>query len=295
MSAWPRSPRARRSRSRSNAAGVIAIELIAAAQGVDYHAPLKTSAEAAGGPRQGPRLVAPPPDRPLLGRRNGRAAGGGAGGGDWRADAAALAATTRLASRDYLASIAAICTVNPADRAAGSIFERASAPSQPQLAGCANALRSGTKNSAAPLSPSPTGMKPAHQLACRSGCAVSPRRRPCALAQVDAPTTRSAQRPLPHGRDAARVTLRDGLVHLSLDRRGRDRRRMRTCGASERTIRRRQVNICLFNGAHARPRPSVKIAALGDALHVARVHRRPAGASCPRRRPRSGSRASPPR
>jgi histidine ammonia-lyase len=28
-----------------NAAGVIAIELIAAAQGVDYHAPLKTSAK----------------------------------------------------------------------------------------------------------------------------------------------------------------------------------------------------------------------------------------------------------
>ena len=30
-----------------NAAGVIAIELIAAAQGVDYHAPLKTSAKLA--------------------------------------------------------------------------------------------------------------------------------------------------------------------------------------------------------------------------------------------------------
>ncbi len=35
-----------------NAAGVIAVELMAAAEGIDYHAPLKTSAEAAGSPRQ---------------------------------------------------------------------------------------------------------------------------------------------------------------------------------------------------------------------------------------------------
>ena len=41
-----------------NAAGVVAVELIAAAQGVDFHAPLKTSRQAAGGPRQGPRAVA---------------------------------------------------------------------------------------------------------------------------------------------------------------------------------------------------------------------------------------------
>ena len=43
MSRWPRSPRARPRTIARNAAGVIAIELIAAAQGVDCHAPLKTS------------------------------------------------------------------------------------------------------------------------------------------------------------------------------------------------------------------------------------------------------------
>ena len=67
-----------------NAAGVIAIELIAAAQGIDYHAPLKTSRKAASGPRQGARALAAPRRRPLLGRRNGRASGGGAGRGNRR-------------------------------------------------------------------------------------------------------------------------------------------------------------------------------------------------------------------
>ena len=43
MSRWPRSPRARRRRSRRMPPASIAVELIAAAQGVDYHAPLKTS------------------------------------------------------------------------------------------------------------------------------------------------------------------------------------------------------------------------------------------------------------
>ena len=45
MSRWPRSPRARRRSIARNAAGIVAVELIAAAQGVDYHAPLKTSAK----------------------------------------------------------------------------------------------------------------------------------------------------------------------------------------------------------------------------------------------------------
>ena len=45
MSRWRRSPRARRAQIARNAAGVIAVELIAAAQGIDYHAPLKTSAK----------------------------------------------------------------------------------------------------------------------------------------------------------------------------------------------------------------------------------------------------------
>ena len=44
MCRWRRSPRARRRQVARNAAGVIAVELIAAAQGVDCHAPLKTSA-----------------------------------------------------------------------------------------------------------------------------------------------------------------------------------------------------------------------------------------------------------
>ena len=45
MSPWPPSPRARPRPIARNAAGIIAVELIAAAQGVDYHAPLKTSAK----------------------------------------------------------------------------------------------------------------------------------------------------------------------------------------------------------------------------------------------------------
>ena len=61
-----------------NAAGVIAVELMAAAEGIDYHAPLKTSAEAAGGPRGGARSFAAFHRRPLLGRRNERAPGRGA-------------------------------------------------------------------------------------------------------------------------------------------------------------------------------------------------------------------------
>ena len=69
-----------------NAAGVVAIELIAAAQGVDYHAPLQDQREAAGAPCQGPRPSPAPPDRPLLGRRNGGAPGGGAGGRIGRRD-----------------------------------------------------------------------------------------------------------------------------------------------------------------------------------------------------------------
>ena len=44
MSRWRQSPPARPTIAR-NAAGMIAVELIAAAQGVDYHAPLKTSAK----------------------------------------------------------------------------------------------------------------------------------------------------------------------------------------------------------------------------------------------------------
>ena len=62
-----------------NAAGIVAVELIAAAQGVDYHRPLKR--------RQSQplhakiRTISPAPGiRPLLGRRDGRAPGGGAGG-----------------------------------------------------------------------------------------------------------------------------------------------------------------------------------------------------------------------
>ena len=82
MSAWPRSPRARRRQIARNAAGVIAIELIAAAQGVDYHAPLKTSAKLQAVHAKVRALSPHLDDRPLLGRRNGRAAGGGAGGRD---------------------------------------------------------------------------------------------------------------------------------------------------------------------------------------------------------------------
>ena len=67
-----------------NAAGVIAVELIAAAQGIDYHAPLKTSREAAGVHAKVRELSPHFSVGPLLGRRNGRASGGGAGGGDRR-------------------------------------------------------------------------------------------------------------------------------------------------------------------------------------------------------------------
>ena len=42
-----------------NAAGVIGIELLAAAQGIDFHAPLKSVAGAAGGDRRDPRLRCP--------------------------------------------------------------------------------------------------------------------------------------------------------------------------------------------------------------------------------------------
>ena len=86
MSRWPRSPRARRRQIARNAAGVVAVELIAAAQGVDYHAPLKTSEKLQAVPRQGPRPQPAPRIRPLLGRRNGRAPGGVAGGRDRRRD-----------------------------------------------------------------------------------------------------------------------------------------------------------------------------------------------------------------
>ena len=65
-----------------NAAGVVAIELIAAAQGVDCHAPLETSYKLQVGLRKGPRALPLPRLRPLLGRRNRRAPDGGAGGRD---------------------------------------------------------------------------------------------------------------------------------------------------------------------------------------------------------------------
>ena len=61
-----------------NAAGIVAVELIAAAQGVDYHRPLKTSAKQ---PLHAKiRTISPAWNRSLLGRRDGRAPGGGAGG-----------------------------------------------------------------------------------------------------------------------------------------------------------------------------------------------------------------------
>ena len=63
-----------------NAAGVVAVELIAAAQGIDFHAPLKTSAKAAADPRRRCARSLRASRRPLLGRRHGRASGGGAGG-----------------------------------------------------------------------------------------------------------------------------------------------------------------------------------------------------------------------
>ena len=67
-----------------NAAGVIAVELMAAAEGIDYHAPLKTSAKLQAGPCRGARAFAALHRRPLLGRRNERASGGGAGRRDRR-------------------------------------------------------------------------------------------------------------------------------------------------------------------------------------------------------------------
>ena len=67
-----------------NAAGVIAVELMAGAEGIDYHAPLKTSREASGDPRGGPRSFAALHCRSLLGRRDERAPGRGAGGRDRR-------------------------------------------------------------------------------------------------------------------------------------------------------------------------------------------------------------------
>ncbi len=51
-----------------NAAGVIAVELMAAAEGVDYHAPLQTSPKLQTRARRGPRSVAALHRRPLLGR-----------------------------------------------------------------------------------------------------------------------------------------------------------------------------------------------------------------------------------
>ena len=45
MSPWRRIAARKAATIARNAAGIIAVELIAAAQGVDYHAPLKTSAK----------------------------------------------------------------------------------------------------------------------------------------------------------------------------------------------------------------------------------------------------------
>ena len=73
-----------------NAAGVIAVELMAAAEGIDYHAPLKTSPKLAGDPRDGARALAALHRRPLLGGRNERASGGGAGRRDRRRAASLL-------------------------------------------------------------------------------------------------------------------------------------------------------------------------------------------------------------
>ena len=62
-----------------NAAGVIAVELMAAARGHRLSRAAQDFAQAAGGPRRGARAFAALHRRPLLGRRNGRASGGGAG------------------------------------------------------------------------------------------------------------------------------------------------------------------------------------------------------------------------
>ena len=80
-----------------NAAGVIAVELIAARAGHRLPRAAEDLAEAAGGPRQGPRAFAALDCRPLLGRRDGRASGGGAGGRDRRRGLVALQLTPRPA------------------------------------------------------------------------------------------------------------------------------------------------------------------------------------------------------
>ena len=82
MSRWRRSQRAKPRQIARNAAGVVAIELIAAAQGVDYHAPLKTSPKLQKVHAKVREIIASLHRRPLLGRRNGRASGGGA----WQAE-----------------------------------------------------------------------------------------------------------------------------------------------------------------------------------------------------------------
>ena len=61
-----------------NAAGVIAVELIAAAQGVDFHAPLQNLGQATGASFRDPRADAALHARPLLGGRDERSPGGGA-------------------------------------------------------------------------------------------------------------------------------------------------------------------------------------------------------------------------
>ena len=67
-----------------NAAGVIAVELMAAAEGIDYHAPLEDVGQASGDPRQDPRAFPAIHRRPLLGGRNVRASGRRAGRRDRR-------------------------------------------------------------------------------------------------------------------------------------------------------------------------------------------------------------------
>ena len=102
-----------------NAAGVIAVELMAAAEGIDYHAPLKTSPKLQEVHAAVRALFAAFHRRPLLGRRNGRASGGRA----WRrnrrgAAAAALAdpvPVRRLADdREHAAANASAGSGRPA-------------------------------------------------------------------------------------------------------------------------------------------------------------------------------------